>query len=161
MVVRLAARVPPAVPLRVMSPAVNPVTSSEKTMSKTIGEVEVGSAWPAPWLMVTSGGSPPAPELAALTMTNALARTSVTRPRISRWWRALAPTGRPLSGVGEMLRGHAPTGRSQRDSPPNRWAVSSADHGAGQLYMDGPGPAVDRWPSGRTTSASAPGGTST
>ena len=47
--------VPPAVPLSGDVGAVKPVTVSLKTTVKLIGEAEVGSAWPAAWLMVTVG----------------------------------------------------------------------------------------------------------
>ena len=49
--------VAPAVPLRVTSPVAKPVTGSLNTTVKLIGEALVGSAWPAAWLMVTSGGA--------------------------------------------------------------------------------------------------------
>ena len=47
--------VPPAVPDNVASPVAKPVTLSLNTTVKLIGEVPVGSAWPAAWLMVTVG----------------------------------------------------------------------------------------------------------
>ena len=47
--------VPPAVPAIVTSLPVKPVTASLKTAVKLIGEVLVGSAWPAFWLIVTVG----------------------------------------------------------------------------------------------------------
>ena len=39
-----------------MAPSVNPVTGRSNTTSNTIGLVFVGSAWVAPWLIVTVGG---------------------------------------------------------------------------------------------------------
>src|SRR5450432_1380776 len=54
--VTVADREPPAVPERATSGPVNPVTAAEKTAVKWMGLVEVGSAWAAPWLMVTVSG---------------------------------------------------------------------------------------------------------
>ncbi len=47
----------PAVPVKVTSPVVNPVTASLKTTVKLIGETEVGSTCAAAWLMVTDGAT--------------------------------------------------------------------------------------------------------
>src|SRR5207248_164535 len=48
--------VPPAVPLMVTPAPVKPLTGPLKTAVKLIGELFVGSAWPAAWLIVTAGG---------------------------------------------------------------------------------------------------------
>src|SRR5438046_9799184 len=48
--------VPPAVPLIVTPAPLKPLTGSLKTAVKLIGELLVGSAWPAAWLIVTAGG---------------------------------------------------------------------------------------------------------
>ena len=48
---------PPAVPVIVTSLPMNPVTGSLKTAVKWIGELLVGSAWPAAWLIVTVGAA--------------------------------------------------------------------------------------------------------
>src|SRR6266480_1818778 len=48
--------VPPAVPLMVTPAPLKPLTGSLNTAVKLIGELLVGSAWPAAWLMVTAGG---------------------------------------------------------------------------------------------------------
>src|SRR6266513_1704461 len=48
--------VPPAVPLMVTPAPVKPLTGPLKTAVKLIGELLVGSAWPAAWLIVTVGG---------------------------------------------------------------------------------------------------------
>src|SRR5947207_1719465 len=47
--------VPPAVPLMVTPAPVKPLTGPLKTAVKLIGELFVGSAWPAAWLIVTAG----------------------------------------------------------------------------------------------------------
>src|SRR5436190_554734 len=47
--------VPPAVPLMVTPAPVKPLTGPLKTAVKLIGELLVGSAWPAAWLIVTAG----------------------------------------------------------------------------------------------------------
>jgi hypothetical protein len=47
--------VAPAVPLRVTSPVANPFTASLNVAVKSIGEVDVGSACAAAWLIVTVG----------------------------------------------------------------------------------------------------------
>src|SRR3990170_7382466 len=47
--------VAPAVPLKDTSVLVKPVTDSEKTTVKLMGEVPVGSAWAPAWSMVTVG----------------------------------------------------------------------------------------------------------
>src|SRR5437899_1555997 len=52
----VAVLVPPAVPLSVTPAPVKPLTGSLKTAVKLIGELFVGSAWPAAWLIVTEGG---------------------------------------------------------------------------------------------------------
>src|SRR5437762_11606963 len=48
--------VPPAVPEIVTPAPLKPLTGSLKTAVKLIGELLVGSAWPAAWLIVTAGG---------------------------------------------------------------------------------------------------------
>src|SRR4051812_49719672 len=48
--------VAPAVPLRLTSAPLKPLTPSLKTATKLIGLVLVGSAWPAAWLIVTVSG---------------------------------------------------------------------------------------------------------
>jgi hypothetical protein len=60
--------VAPALPVRVTSAPVKPVTASLKTTVKLIGERLVGSAWLAAWLMVTVGAmvSIPVPWMAKL-----------------------------------------------------------------------------------------------
>src|SRR5438046_2660309 len=52
----VAVLVPPAVPLLVTPAPVKPLTGSLKTAVKLIGELLVGSAWPAAWSIVTVGG---------------------------------------------------------------------------------------------------------
>src|SRR5947207_61014 len=52
----VAVLVPPAVPLMVTPAPVKPLTGPLKTAVKLIGELLVGSAWPAAWLIVTAGG---------------------------------------------------------------------------------------------------------
>src|SRR5947207_9752636 len=59
--------VPPAVPLMVTPAAVKPLTGLLNTAVKLIGELLVGSAWPAAWSIVTVGGVvSPTVKLAAL-----------------------------------------------------------------------------------------------
>src|SRR5947207_1601382 len=59
--------VPPAVPLMVTPAPVKPLTGLLNTAVKLIGEVLVGSAWPAAWSTVTVGGVvSPTVKLAAL-----------------------------------------------------------------------------------------------
>src|SRR5437667_10413954 len=48
--------VPPAVPPVVTPAPLKSLTGSLKTAVKLIGELFVGSAWPAAWLIVTEGG---------------------------------------------------------------------------------------------------------
>ncbi len=49
-------KVPPAVlPVKDRLPLAKPVTTSVNTTSNTMGDVLVGSDWPLPWLIVTSG----------------------------------------------------------------------------------------------------------
>src|SRR5438046_4921609 len=63
----VAVLVPPAVPLLVTPAPVKPLTGSLKTAVKLIGELLVGSAWPAAWSIVTVGGVvSPTVKLAAL-----------------------------------------------------------------------------------------------
>src|SRR5438477_7125437 len=63
----VAVLVPPAVPLMVTPAPVKPLTGSLKTAVKLIGELLVGSAWPAAWSIVTVGGVvSPTVKLAAL-----------------------------------------------------------------------------------------------
>src|SRR5438094_701983 len=63
----VAVLVPPAVPLMVTPALVKPLTGSLKTAVKLIGELLVGSAWPAAWSIVTVGGVvSPTVKLAAL-----------------------------------------------------------------------------------------------
>ena len=53
---RDAKRVPPAVePVKLMSEARKPTTSSLNTTVKVMGEAKVGSAWPTALLIVTVG----------------------------------------------------------------------------------------------------------
>src|SRR5947207_14194809 len=54
--VAAAVLVPPAVPLSVTPALLKPLTGSLNTAVKLIGELLVGSAWPAAWLIVTEGG---------------------------------------------------------------------------------------------------------
>src|SRR5438046_2188491 len=59
--------VPPAVPLMVTPAPVKPLTGLLNTAVKLIGELLVGSAWPAAWSIVTVGGVvSPTVKLAAL-----------------------------------------------------------------------------------------------
>src|SRR5437773_11644605 len=69
--------VPPAVPLMVTPAPVKPLTGLLNTAVKLIGELLVGSAWPAAWLIVTVGGL----ALETVTVTGAEA---VRRPAASR-----------------------------------------------------------------------------
>src|SRR5438477_3960540 len=63
----VAVLVPPAVPLMVTPAPVKPLTGSLRTAVKLIGELLVGSAWPAAWSIVTVGGVvSPTVKLAAL-----------------------------------------------------------------------------------------------
>src|SRR5947207_3087177 len=52
----VAVLVPPAVPLMVTPAPVKPLTGLLNTAVKLIGELLVGSAWPAAWSIVTVGG---------------------------------------------------------------------------------------------------------
>src|SRR5437762_12312065 len=47
--------VPPALPLIVTPAPLKPLTGSLNTAVKLIGDLLVGSAWPAAWLIVTEG----------------------------------------------------------------------------------------------------------
>ena len=63
----VAVLVPPAVPLMVTPAPVKPLTGLLNTAVKLIGELLVGSAWPAAWSIVTVGGVvSPTVKLAAL-----------------------------------------------------------------------------------------------
>src|SRR5436853_5220832 len=63
----VAVLVPPAVPLMVTPAPVKPLTGLLNTAVKLIGELLVGSAWPAAWSIVTVGGVvSPTEKLAAL-----------------------------------------------------------------------------------------------
>ena len=82
--------VPPAVPLIVTSAAVKPLTASLNTAVKLIGEAEVGSAWPAAWLIVTVGavvsGAVKVTVLSVLVEA-VLALPAASWPRRPRSWR--------------------------------------------------------------------------
>src|SRR5437762_1780182 len=99
--------VPPAVPLMVTPAPVKPLTGSLKTAVKLIGELFVGSAWPAAWLIVTAGRETGrasrreglgeavfrVPAASCATPAAMLARpvTSVGMPRTAVWSAVLPP----------------------------------------------------------------------
>src|SRR5947207_2908023 len=78
----VAVLVPPAVPLMVTPAPVKPLTGSLKTAVKLIGELLVGSAWPAAWLIVTEGGVVSAG--VKLTLLSVLVEALLALPAASR-----------------------------------------------------------------------------
>src|SRR6266513_2004481 len=93
----VAVLVPPAVPLMVTPALVKPLTGSLKTAVKLIGELLVGSAWPAAWLIVTEGGVVSAG--VKLTLLSVLVEAMLVLPAASR----ATPAGMLASTVPALL----------------------------------------------------------